>query len=69
MRAASLRIETGQQVIVAAGLPVHTIVPFLVGSGFAQQTDVARPFDVKVGSREAHTKNIDRTSVLLAILR
>jgi hypothetical protein len=42
---------------------------FLVGSGFAQQTDVARAFDVKVGSREARIKNIDRTSVRLAILR
>ena len=41
---------------------------FLVGSGFAQQTDVARAFDVIVGSGEARIKNIDRTSVRLAIL-
>src|SRR5260370_19347478 len=49
----SLRIEAGQRVIVVAGLPVHHYraedavaeayaMGFLVESGFAQQTDVAR---------------------------
>src|SRR5260370_21216420 len=51
----SLRIEVGQRVIVVAGLPVHHYraedavaaayaMVFLVESGFAQQTDVARAF-------------------------
>src|SRR5262245_18996194 len=51
----SLRIEADQRVIVVAGLPVHhyraedTVAAayamvFLVESGFAQQTDVARAF-------------------------
>src|SRR5262245_1737184 len=51
----SLRIEADQRVIVIAGLPVHhyraedTVAEayamvFLVDSGFAQQTDVARAF-------------------------
>src|SRR6478672_1749051 len=51
----SLRIEAGQHVIVVAGLPVHHYraedavaeayaMVFLVESGFAQQTDVARAF-------------------------
>ena len=51
----SLRIEAGQRVIVVAGLPVHHYraedavaetyaMVFLVESGFAQQTDVARAF-------------------------
>jgi len=51
----SLRIEAGQRVIVVAGLPVHHYraedavaeayaTVFLVESGFAQQTDVARAF-------------------------
>src|SRR5438132_1871765 len=51
----SLRIEAGQRVIVIAGLPVHHYraedavaaayaMVFLVESGFAQQTDVARAF-------------------------
>jgi transposase len=51
----SLRIEGDQRVIVVAGLPVHHYraedavaetyaMLFLVGSGFAQQTDVARAF-------------------------
>jgi transposase len=50
-----LRIEAGQRVIVVAGLPVHHYgaedavaeayaMVFLVESGFAQQTDVARAF-------------------------
>jgi hypothetical protein len=49
----SLRIEADQRVIVVAGLPVHRYraedavaeayaMVFLVESGFAQQTDVAR---------------------------
>ena len=49
----SLRIEAGQRVIVVGGLPVHHYraedavaeayaMVFLVESGFAQQTDVAR---------------------------
>jgi transposase len=51
----SLRIEAGQRVIVVGGLPVHHYraedavaeayaMVFLVESGFAQQTDVARAF-------------------------
>ncbi|HWN53149.1 MAG TPA: hypothetical protein VNO18_25585 [Xanthobacteraceae bacterium] len=51
----SLRIEADQRVIVMAGLPVHHYgaedavaeayaMVFLVESGFAQQTDVARAF-------------------------
>src|SRR5467141_3236162 len=51
----SVRIEAGQRVIVVAGLPVHHYraedavaeayaMVFLVESGFAQQTDVARAF-------------------------
>jgi transposase len=51
----SLRIEAGERAIVVAGLPVHhyraedTVAEayamvFLVESGFAQQTDVARAF-------------------------
>ena len=51
----SLRIEADQRVIVVAGLPVHHYraedavaeayaMVFLVASGFAQQTDVARAF-------------------------
>src|SRR6267142_686598 len=55
----SLRIEAGQRVIVVAGLPVHHYraedavaeayaMVFLVESGFAQQTDVARAFERSV---------------------
>src|SRR5262249_56211689 len=55
----SLRIEADQRVIVLAGLPVHHYcaqdavaeayaMVFLVDSGFAQQTDVARAFDRSV---------------------
>jgi transposase len=55
----SLRIEADQRVIVVAGLPVHRYgaedavaeayaMVFLVESGFAQQTDVARAFDRSV---------------------
>jgi hypothetical protein len=51
----SLRTEADLRVIVVAGLPVHHYraedkvaeayaMVFLVGSGFAQQTDVARAF-------------------------
>ena len=51
----SLRIEGDQRVIVVAGLPVHHYraedavaetyaMLFLMESGFAQQTDVARAF-------------------------
>jgi hypothetical protein len=57
----SLRIEADQRVIVVAGLPVHHYraedavaeayaMVFLVESGFAQQTDVARAFARSVGS-------------------
>ena len=55
----SLRVEADQRVIVVGGLPVHhysaqdTVAEayamvFLVDSGFAQQTDVARAFDRSV---------------------
>jgi transposase len=57
----SLRIEADQRVIVVAGLPVHHYraedavaeayaMVFLVVSGFAQQTDVARAFARSVRS-------------------
>jgi hypothetical protein len=57
----SLRIEADQRVIVVAGLPVHHYraedgvaeayaMVFLVESGFAQQTDVARAFTRSVRS-------------------
>jgi hypothetical protein len=57
----SLRIEADQRVIVVAGLPVHHYraedavaeayaMVFLVASGFAQQTDVARAFARSVGT-------------------
>jgi len=57
----SLRIEADQRVIVVAGLPVHHYrsedavaeayaMVFLVESGFAQQTDVARAFGRSVRS-------------------
>jgi transposase len=55
----SLRTEADQRVIVIAGLPAHHYrcedavaeayaMVFLVNSGFAQQTDVARAFSVSV---------------------
>ena len=55
----SLRTEADQRVIVIAGLPAHHYraedavaeayaMVFLVNSGFAQQTDVARAFAVSV---------------------
>src|SRR6201981_927725 len=55
----SVRIEADQRVIVVAGLPVHHYrakdavaeayaMGFLVESGFAQQTDVARAFERSV---------------------
>jgi len=55
----SVRIEADQRVVVVAGLPVHHYraedavaeayaMVFLVESGFAQQTDVARAFAVSV---------------------
>ena len=57
----SLRIEADQRVIIVAGLPVHHYraedavaeayaMVFLVGSGFAQQTEVARAFSRSVRS-------------------
>jgi transposase len=57
----SLRVEADQRVIVVAGLPVHHYraedavaeayaMVFLVGSGFAQQTEVARAFARSVRS-------------------
>jgi transposase len=57
----SLRIEADQRVIVVAGLPVHHYraedavaeayaMVFLVASGFAQQTEVARAFARSVRS-------------------
>ena len=57
----SVRVEADQRVIVVGGLPVHHYcaedavaeayaMVFLVDSGFAQQTDVARAFDRSVRS-------------------
>src|ERR1700692_1590563 len=61
----SLRVEEDQRVIVVAGLPVHHYraedavaetyaMVFLVESGFAQQTDVARAFDRSVRTVRRH---------------
>jgi transposase len=61
----SLRIEADQRVIVVAGLPVHHYraedavaeayaMVFLVESGFAQQTDVARAFERSVRTIRRH---------------
>src|SRR6266702_5990981 len=61
----SLRIAAGQGVIVVAGLPVHHYraedavaeayaMMFLVDSGFAQQTDVARAFARSVRTVRRH---------------
>jgi transposase len=61
----SLRIEGDQRVIVVGGLPVHHYraedavaeayaMVFLVESGFAQQTDVARAFDRSVRTVRRH---------------
>jgi len=61
----SLRIEAGQRVIVVGGLPVHHYraedavaeayaMVFLVESGFAQQTDVARAFARSVRTVRRH---------------
>jgi len=63
----SLRIEAGERVIVVAGLPVHhyraedTVAEayamvFLVDSGFAQQTDVARAFGQSVRTVRRHQR-------------
>ena len=61
----SLRVEADQRVIVVGGLPVHHYraedavaeayaMVFLVESGFAQQTDVARAFDRSVRTVRRH---------------
>jgi hypothetical protein len=61
----SLRIEAGQRLIVVGGLPVHHYraedavaeayaMVFLVESGFAQQTDVARAFGRSVRTVRRH---------------
>jgi transposase len=63
----SLRIEADQRVIVVAGLPVHHYraadavaeayaMVFLVESGFAQQTEVARAFARSVRSVRRHQR-------------
>ena len=63
----SLRIEADQRVIVVAGLPVHHYrvedavaeayaMVFLVESGFAQQTDVARAFTRSVRTMRRHQR-------------
>jgi transposase len=61
----SLRMEAGQRVIVVGGLPVHHYraedgvaetyaMVFLVESGFAQQSDVARAFGRSVRTVRRH---------------
>src|SRR5712692_7869170 len=63
----SLRVEADQRVIVVAGLPVHHYraedavaesyaMVFLVESGFAQQTDVARAFGRSVRTVRRHQR-------------
>ncbi len=73
----SLRIEADQRVIVIAGLPVHHYraedavaeayaMVFLVESGFAQQTDVARAFERSVRSiRRYQERYVDGGMVAL----
>ena len=57
----SMRMAAEQRVVVVGGLPVHSYragdvvaeayaMVFLVESGFARQTDVARAFDCSVRS-------------------
>jgi transposase len=64
----SLRIEADERVIVVAGLPVHHYraedavaeayaMVFLVDSGFAQQTDVARAFGRSVRTVRRHQRS------------
>jgi hypothetical protein len=64
---ASLRIEADQRVVVVAGLPVHHYrgedavaaayaMVFLVESGFAQQTEVARAFARSVRSERRYQR-------------
>src|SRR6266508_2374078 len=61
----SLRVEEDQRVVVVAGLPVHHYraddpvadayaMVFLVESGFAQQTEVARAFARSVRTVRRH---------------
>src|SRR6266545_2033961 len=61
----TLRVEEGQRVVVVAGLPVHHYraddpvaeayaMVFLVESGFAQQTEVARAFARSVRTVRRH---------------
>ena len=63
----SLRIEADQRVVVVAGLPVHHYrgddavaeayaMVFLVESGFAQQSDVARAFARSVRTVRRHQR-------------
>jgi transposase len=63
----SLRIEADQRAIVVAGLPVHHYraadavaqayaMVFLVESGFAQQSDVARAFGISVRTVRRHQR-------------
>src|ERR1700740_292059 len=63
----SLRIEADQRAIVVAGLPVHHYraadavaeayaIVFLVESGFAQQSDVARAFGISVRTVRRHQR-------------
>jgi transposase len=63
----SLRMEADERVIVVAGLPVHHYragdgvaaayaMVFLVDSGFAQQTDVARAFGRSVRTVRRHQR-------------
>src|SRR5271165_2309527 len=70
----SLRIEADQRVIVVGGLPVHHYraedavaeayaMVFLVESGFAQQTDVARAFDRSVLGEKTAAHEIERETV------
>src|ERR1700674_1251401 len=67
----SLRIEADQRVIVIAGLPVHHYraedavakayaMVFLVESGFAQQTEVARAFGRSVRSVRRYQRRYAR---------
>jgi transposase len=67
----SLRIEADQRVIVVGGLPVHHYraedaiaeayaMVFLVESGFAQQTDVARAFGRSVRTVRRHQRRYAR---------
>ena len=76
----SIRIEADQRVIVVAGLPVHHYraedavaeayaMVFLVESGFAQQTDVARAFERSVRTVRRYQERLRTAGWLRSVKR